>query len=209
MPFLQRGDVDDIVIPAGQSIRIGAFRNAIASVSIPYGLRGGPVTIVQDGALTIGPFPAGAAVSVKAVSGSIEYVIAASPALTDIVYNSALVAITGGTIAGATINAASVGLTTPAVVRTSNLQATYTDSSGTPGNVTNSSPRGRAAFAAAASAVTVTSTLVTAASTILVSYSGGDATLTSVAVVAGAGSFVVTGNAAATGITKFDFVVVN
>ena len=120
------------------------------------------------------------------------------------VYNPASVAITGGTI-----NGASIGQTTAAAVKTSNLAATNTDSSGTPGNVTNNSPRGRAAFAAAGSTVVVTSSLVTAASTILVLLGGADATLTSVRVGAAAGSFTVTGNAAATGITRFDFLVVN
>jgi hypothetical protein len=43
----------------------------------------------------------------------------------------------------------------------------------------------------------------------LVSLGGTDATLTSIRVTAAAGSFTVTGNAAATAITKFDFLVVN
>lgn len=103
----------------------------------------------------------------------------------------------------------SIGTTTPGIVKTSNLQATFTDSSGTPGNVTNNSPRGRVAVAAAASTVVVTSSLVTAASTILVSLGGADATLTSVRVTPAAGSFTVTGNAAATGNTALDFLVVN
>lgn len=120
------------------------------------------------------------------------------------VYLPSAVAITGGAI-----NNASVGVTTPAVVKTSNLQATFTDSSGAPGNAANSSPRGRAAFAAAGSAVVVTSTLVTANSSVLISLGGVDATLTSVRATTAAGSFTVTGNAAATGATPFDFLVVN
>lgn len=107
------------------------------------------------------------------------------------------------------INNIAVGQTTPAAVKTSNLAATYTDSSGTPGNVTNNSPRGRAAFAAAGSTVVVTSSLVTAASSVQVQLGGADATLNSVRVTTAAGSFTVTGNAAATGITPFDFLVVN
>jgi len=103
----------------------------------------------------------------------------------------------------------SIGTTTPGIVKTSNLQATYTDSSGTPGNVTNNSPRGRAAFAAAGSSVVVTNSLVAATSTVLVSLGGSDATLTSVRVTPAAGSFTVTGNAAATATTVFDFLVVN
>lgn len=120
-------------------------------------------------------------------------------------YVPSAVAITGGTINGAT-----VGQTTPAAVKTSNLAAVFTDSSGTPGNVTNSSPRGRVAIAAAASSVVVTSTLVTAASTVLAIVSSIDGTLLTInQVVPAAGSFTIYGNAAATAATKVDFVVVN
>lgn len=120
------------------------------------------------------------------------------------IYVPSAVSITGGAV-----NGASTGVTTPATVRTNNLQAVYSDQSGTPGNATVNSPRGRAAFAAAGTTVVVTSTLVTAASTLLVQLGGADATLTSVRVTTGAGSFTVTGNAAATGTTPFDFLVVN
>lgn len=119
-------------------------------------------------------------------------------------YNPAGVAITGGTINGATL-----GQTTPAAAKSSNLQATYTDSSGTPGNVTNNSPRGRAAFAAAGSSVVVSNSLVTATSSVQVQLGGADATLNSVRVTTAAGSFTVTGNAAATAATPFDFLVIN
>lgn len=113
------------------------------------------------------------------------------------------------TITGGSINNANVGVTSPAIVKTSDQRAVFADSSGTPGNVTNSNPRGRAAFAAAGTSVTVTSSLVTAASTVLVQLGGADATLTAVRVTQAAGSFTVTGNAAATGTTPFDFQVIN
>lgn len=120
-------------------------------------------------------------------------------------YVPSAVAVTGGTINGATI-----GQTTPAAVKTSNLGATFTDSSATPGNVTNSSPRGRVAVAAGASAVTVTSTLVTAASTIIAQVTSIDTGLTCVLrVVPAAGSFTIYGNAAAVAATKIDFLVIN
>ena len=48
------------------------------------------------------------------------------------IQDSAAVAITGGTI-----NTATIGQTTPGAVKTSNLAATFTDSSATPGNVTS------------------------------------------------------------------------
>lgn len=139
-----------------------------------------------------------------------EYLIATQAAgpsqtATPTLYDPASVAITGGAI-----NGASVGVTTPAVVRTSNLQAAFTDSSGSPGNATNNSPRGKAAFAAAASTVVITSSLVTATSTVLCVLQGADATLTDILrVVPAAGSFTVTGNAAATAATPFSFMVIN
>lgn len=114
------------------------------------------------------------------------------------------VAITGGTI-----NGTPIGGTTPAAVKASDFQANRTDSSGTPGNATINTPRGRAAFAAAGSSVVITNSLVTATSTVLVQLGGADATLTTVRVTAAAGSFTVTGNAAATGTTPFDFLVIN
>jgi hypothetical protein len=119
-------------------------------------------------------------------------------------YVPSAVAITGGNIDGAVI-----GNTTPAIVKATRYYCSSTDISGTPGNGTVSTGRGRAAFAAAASTVTITSTICSAGSTVLVQLGGADATLTSVRVTPGAGSFTVTGNAAATGITPFDFVVVN
>lgn len=104
----------------------------------------------------------------------------------------------------------SIGTTTPGIVKTSNLQATFTDSSGTPGNVTNNSPRGLVAIAAASTAVTVTSSIVTATSLVVCQLQTADGTLTNInSVVPAAGSFTITGNAAATGITKVAFFVVN
>ena len=89
------------------------------------------------------------------------------------------------------------------------VAATVTDISGTPGNGTVSQLSGKAAFAAGASTITITNTLVTAASAVLCMMEGADATLTSILrVVPGAGSFVVTGNAAATAATKFSFLVI-
>lgn len=110
-------------------------------------------------------------------------------------YNPGSVTITGGS---ATVSS----------MRCTSFLSALTDSSGTPGNATQNVMRGRAAFAAASSSVTITNSQVAANSTILISLGGTDATLTSVRVTPGAGSFVVTGNAAATAATVFDYVVV-
>lgn len=85
----------------------------------------------------------------------------------------------------------------------------YVDKSSTPGDATVNTPRGRAAFAADGSTVTVTCHHVTATSAVFVSLHSGDTTLSTVTITPGDGSFVVTGNAAATATTKFDFFVVN
>ena len=103
----------------------------------------------------------------------------------------------------------SIGTTTPGVVKTSNLQATYTDSTGTPGNVTNNSPRGRVAVAAAGTSVVVTNSLVTAASSVFAVITTNDSTAVIKNVVPAAGSFTITLNAAATAQTSIDFFVVN
>lgn len=163
--------------------------------------------------LTIGPFSEAGTIFIENFSGSaavVTYTVnngTSYPATFSTLSVSSTVSGAGFT----TFFAAppSIGTTTPGIVKASNLQATYLDSSGTPGNVTNSSPRGRAAFAAASSTVVVTSTLVAATSTVLVALGGSDATLTTIRVTPGAGSFTVTGNAVATATTPFDFLVVN
>lgn len=120
-------------------------------------------------------------------------------------YVPSAVAITGGTI-----NATPIGGTTRAAGAFTTLAVTRTDSSGTPGNVTNNSALGRAAFAAAASTCVVTNSTVTATSEVFVNLITTDATLTSCRVTAvAAGSFTVTGNAVATAATTFSFIVVN
>jgi len=85
----------------------------------------------------------------------------------------------------------------------------YTDISGTPGSGTANTPRGRFAFTSASTSATITCNVCAATSAVLLSLQTGDATATSVTVVPGAGSFVVTTNAATTGTPKCDFLVVN
>jgi len=104
-----------------------------------------------------------------------------------------------------------IGTTTPGVVKTSNLQATYTDSTATPGNVTNNSPRGTVTLAAATSSITVTNSLVTASSTILTNLKTTDGAATQVVtVLPAAGSFTITVNGITTATDcDIDFLVVN
>jgi hypothetical protein len=105
-----------------------------------------------------------------------------------------------------TIGATGTGSTT--LTRLNSLTVVSTDSSGTPGNATINTLSGRAAFAAGGSTVVITNSLVTANSKVFVQQRN-DTTLKSISVNPAAGSFTVTGNAAATAITIFDFLVVN
>lgn len=90
------------------------------------------------------------------------------------------------------------------------LTADTTDSSGTPGAATINKPSGKVAVAIGQSSVTVTNSLVTAASTVIATLQFVDATFTQIlSVVPGSGSFVITGNATATAATKIAFLVLN
>jgi hypothetical protein len=208
MPFLQQGQSAQVSVPGGQYLRVTAIRGAQASVSAPLGRPGGPLLTVADGEVVL-PMPAGAAtlINVSAAVGEVEYVV--NGAATDQRYNPGAVAVSGGTI-----NAATVGATTPSTgnftsLRHTSLASALTDGSGTPGNVTQNVAHGRAAFPAAAASVVVTNSLVAANSSVFVQLGGTDATLTCVRVTTAAGSFTVTGDAAATGIVPFSYLVLN
>lgn len=101
------------------------------------------------------------------------------------------------------------------IINASNPQVNYTNSSATPGNVTNNSPSGRAAIASGAASCVVTNSLVTATSKIFVQSESNDLNVASIYVSAvAAGSFTVSasgygflGNPTAS--YKFSFLVVN
>ncbi len=79
----------------------------------------------------------------------------------------------------------------------------------TVGAQTISKPAGSVNFAAAATSLVVTNALVTATSVIIATVGTNDTTMKSVAAVAGAGSFTLYANAAATAETRVSFMVVN
>lgn len=80
---------------------------------------------------------------------------------------------------------------------------------GTTGAQTINKTMGRVNFAAAATSLVVTDSLVTANSIILATVASNDATMKSVAVVAGSGSFTLFANAAPTTETAVNFLVFN
>lgn len=137
--------------------------------------------------------------------------------------------ITGGFIVGVglgTANAGSLhllsnaaGFATAATLNTSTLAArayiqqtassTYTDTSGTPGNATANTGSGRSAVALGDTAVTITCSQCFADSVVNATAEDIDATLTHFKVAPGNGSFVLTGNAAATAAFKFRWSITN
>lgn len=89
-----------------------------------------------------------------------------------------------------------------------NLSKTVT-AGGTTGAQTINKPAGSVNFAAAATSLVVTNSLVTTSSVILCTVATNDTTLKSVQCVAGSGSFTIFGSAAATAETRVNFVVIN
>jgi hypothetical protein len=80
---------------------------------------------------------------------------------------------------------------------------------GTNGAQTINKNAGSVNFAASASSLVVTNSRVTTSSVIVCTVGTNDATLKSVNAVAAAGSFTITGNAAATAATRVNFIVIN
>lgn len=204
MPFLQQGAASaPIVIPAAQSIRVSALRGSTAAIAIPSGLPGGPGAIVTDTSVVYGPFPAGATVTVSSIIGDCEYVVGTTPVATDGNYNAASVAITGGNMTTVAINASSVGLTTQAAARVTNLGIGYTDGGAAVGSpaaaVTVNTGRGRATIPISATSLVVSCSICLATSMVAATLRGIDGTLTRItSVVPGAATFTINFDGAAT-----------
>ena len=107
------------------------------------------------------------------------------------------------------INNVQIGSTTRVSGGFSLIALNNGDSSATPGNATLNVPKGISAFAAAGTAVTITNSNCTGNCGVFVQLRTVDATLKYVTVVPGAGSFTVTGNAAATGVVAFDWLLIS
>lgn len=233
MPFIQSGGTVIVTVPSGQRLLVNSYGAGQTRIQFgtnpsqyPQSFR--DITVIENGTYLSAAFTATQEVAIHAAICEVEYVIAASPVATKERYQPGSVAITGGsaTLTGTftangsnvnqsiaptgtgnvTIGAAGTGSTT--LTRLNSLTVLSTDTSGTPGNATINNLSGRAAFAAGGSTVVITNSLVTANSKVFVQQRN-DTTLKSVAVSPAAGSFTVTGNAAATATTIFDFLVVN
>lgn len=189
---------------------LGVEKNQFVRIPIATDITGGtPLTESRNILTGTQSAPGGATTFGGAVTGS-SGAVTFSPANANVVLSpTGTGVVTINPAAAGTINNCSIGATTRSTGAFTSLALTRTDSSGTPGNVTNNSPLGRAAIAAAATTCVVTSSLVTANSEVFVEMISNDATLTSLRVTTAAGSFTVTGNAAATAATSFRFLVVN
>ena len=76
------------------------------------------------------------------------------------------------------------------------------DATGTPGDATQDTLKGRVAIAAGQQSITVTNSRVTDASIVMAQVQTDDGTMKTVVVVPANGSFLVKGNALSTGIVK-------
>ena len=112
-----------------------------------------------------------------------------------------------GTMAAQNANAVNISGGS-ATLTTLNLDKTIT-AGGTTGAQTIDKPAGSVNFAALATSLVVTNSLAATSSVILATVATNDATMTSVQVVAGAGSFTIYANAAATAETRVNFLVLN
>ena len=119
MAFLQQGGSAIVAIPAGQSIILGAYRNALATLLVPIGQKGGPTSTIQDGIATFGAYPAATTVTVVATYGECEYVVGASPVLTDNTFNPNAIVATG--LARVTIAGTGTTLTNPNIQCTNSV----------------------------------------------------------------------------------------
>jgi hypothetical protein len=91
MPFLLQGQSVDLTVPQGQSVAVGASRNAVANVLVPVNAwRGGPWQTVTNTNAVIGPLVVGATVRIFAASGTVEYAQGTAPQVSDsaVVYPS-------------------------------------------------------------------------------------------------------------------------
>lgn len=93
---------------------------------------------------------------------------------------------------------------------TNGLHVSYGDSTITPGSAVINKIAGRAKFLTGTSSLVITNSLCNSTSIIHLQLEGAfDTTLTRLVVAAGAGIFVVTGNAAATANVQFSFTILN
>ncbi|MEI8268290.1 MAG: hypothetical protein WCI59_21385 [Betaproteobacteria bacterium] len=233
MPTLTAGNSAAVSVAADQTVSITILHGSTGRIQFVASNAGailgdggagrnfGPLSTTQ----TFGPWAVAGTVTVFADSGSVDYTVNASAFQDVTVANTITVggfAQTAGTLSSTgtgtkTVTASGTGNVVlgatgtgeSTLTRVNTLSVISTDSSGTPGAATINNLSGRAAFAAAASTCVITNSKVAATSKVFVSLGSADATLTSVRVTPAAGSFTVTGNAAATATTVFDFLVVN
>jgi len=102
---------------------------------------------------------------------------------------------------------------TPKAITVADFLASMFDSTITPAGTTGARTinknAGSVNFAAGASTLVVTNSLVSTSSVILATVGSNDSTMKGVHVVAGAGSFTIHGNTVPTGETRVNFLVIN
>lgn len=185
----------DVVVKAGTSLADASVNAASALFAVRTGIGGTEVDnfrVIKRGVL-IGNGPS--SIYLTTVEGS--YIL-------DV-----------GNIRAATLNStAYLGCSVGGVFRFftdgaqfGRIDQSGTDSTGTPGAVTINRPIGKSAIAAGAASVVITNSLVAAASHVVITPHARDATCKELIVVPAAGSFTVSGTAAATAALPFSWEV--
>lgn len=208
MPTLAAGSTFSQALSGGNSVRIQTTHNVSGRIRfVPTNTESPPP---QNSSRSFGPTPIDQTFGPWGIPGTVfvDCERGSATTLTYTVNSDAMsqVSITGGQID----SPVQIGVTSPPYIKVGIFAANWQDASGSPGNATQSTIHGRAAFAAAASTVTITNVNVqTANVSVFVQLLDNDATLTSMRVTSiAAGSFTVTGNAAATGTTRFTYLIV-
>lgn len=210
--------------------------NPFMAATGPFGGVGDTIGPIA-GNFVVGPFGVPGTISVQCETGSIFYGIAAARIGT--ITADGITTTSGSTLNGGSLTVTptnvnvTIGPTGTGVLalssgaqgsmnnveigavtrRNAGFQAIFVslgDTSGTPGNVTNNSGKGRVAIAAGQSSITVTNAVVTGNASVyaVINQAAADATLTQIVRCAvSAGSVTIYGNAAATANVIVDFIV--
>jgi hypothetical protein len=120
MPFVRNGQTDTITIPAGQSVVIGALYDSAVTMTLPQGVPGGPLVAIQNDQQVFGPYTSTIVAQVGCASGIAEYVVGASPALTQVPGLSGATTIAGVTGLQAALDSKQATLVSATNIKTVN-----------------------------------------------------------------------------------------
>lgn len=219
-----------VLVPFNAPMTVGAFvctslnttLTATFAAAITMTAANANVTLSPTGTgiVTISPATAGTLnnvslgqttpLAVTATALTATAAVALSPANANVTLSpTGTGAVTLNPATAGTINNMSVGVTTPAVVRSSNFQMPYADYTASGAAVTATVFSGRVRVPAAGSSCVVTISGLSATANVQISALNIDTTATRYMVTVASGSFTITTNVAATANADFLYLVTN